>query len=258
MKYSNKVLVGIGLMLTMILAVGCAAVDEITRAVDDVSQAAGDITDAVGDAGEAVSDITDAVGGAGKAISDVVADLTDTIDGAGGAIDNLGADGSNSTEATPTPDGVVPTPEPISTPTPTITPAPDYAAMYRDDVVAAVTRYWAAWNAHDQVGINSALTNSSVETGLETIEEYKAASFAGRGWPDYPHITIKEVTYIMCDEVLCKLLYIIHSVPPDIGASTAAPFDADSYSWVRLVDGVWLNDKSVETWHDGFESTHRK
>ncbi len=162
-----------------------------------------------------------------------------------------------SIEETLDPKEVAPVEEPAAIPTPIPPPPPNYSVTYRDDVVAAVTRYWDAWNAHDQAGINRALTNSSIETGRETIEEYQAAASMGRGWPDYPHITIKEVTHIRCYEALCKLSYIIHSVPPDIGESTFPPFDANSYSWVRLVDGVWLNDKTSETYRDGFNSTHR-
>ncbi len=109
----------------------------------------------------------------------------------------------DSIEETLDPKEVAPVEEPATIPTPIPPPPPDYSVTYRDDVVAAVTRYWDAWNAHDQAGINRALTNSSIETGRETIEEYKAASLMGRGWPDYPHITIKEITHIMCDEVLC-------------------------------------------------------
>ena len=177
--------------------------------------------------------------------------ITPESDGSSGA-------GSISTEATPAPDRVVPTVEPTSTPRPTLTPVPDYAVMYRDDVVAAVARYYDARNDHDQAALDRVMTASSAESGYETIEQYKSDSFAGRAWSDYAFITIKEVSHIRCDEILCKLSYVIHAVPPGDGTGNTAPFDGDDYSWVRLVDGVWLADRSSETWRNEFTSTHRK
>jgi hypothetical protein len=167
-----------------------------------------------------------------------------------------GAD-SIPTEATPTQEPA-PTQEPTSTPRPTSTPVPDYATLYRDDAVAAVTAYHDARNAHDQAALERAMTASSAESGYHTIEQYQADSAMARGWSDFAHITIKEVTYIRCDEVLCKLNYVIHAVPPGDGTGNTAPFDGDDYTWVRLVDGVWLDDHSSETWSDEFRSTHRK
>lgn len=161
-----------------------------------------------------------------------------------------GAD-SIPTEATPTQ-------EPTSTPRPTSTPVPDYATLYRDDAVATVTRYYDARNAHDQAALERAMTASSAESGYHTIEQYQADSGMAHGWSDFALVTIKEVTYIRCDEVLCKLNYVIHAVPPGDGTGNTAPFDNDGYSWVRLVDGVWLDDHSSETWRDEFRSTHRK
>ena len=94
--------------------------------------------------------------------------------------------------------------------------------------------------------------------GLQTIEQYQSDSFAARGWSDFPLITIKEVSHIRCDEILCKLSYVMHSVPPGDGTGRNAPFYADDFNWVRLVDGVWLADRTSETWRNEFESTHRK
>ncbi len=165
---------------------------------------------------------------------------------------------SISTEATPTPDLVAPTQESTSTPRPTLTPVPTYADLYRDDAVAAVTTYLDARNAHDQAAMDRAMTTATVEEGLNTVERYQRVAFAGRGWGDYPIITINEITHIQCDEILCKLNYLIHSVPPGDGTGRTAPFDDTDFSWVRLVSGVWLVDITSETYLDEFQSTHRK
>ena len=153
---------------------------------------------------------------------------------------------------------VEPTQESTSTPRPTLTPVPTHADLYRDDVVAAVTTYLHARNAHDQAAMDRAMTTATVEEGLNTVERYQRVAFAGRGWGDYPIITINEITHIQCDEILCKLNYLIHSVPPGDGTGRTAPFDDTDFSWVRLVSGVWLVDITSETYLDEFQSTHRK
>ena len=160
-----------------------------------------------------------ALAACGKELPENNGGIAPESDGSSGA-------GSIPTEATPTPDRVVPTVEPTSTPRPTLTPVPDYAAMYRDDVVAAVTRYLDARNDHDQAALDRAMTASSAG-GLQTIEQYQSDSFAARGWSDFPLITIKEVSHIRCDEILCKLSYVMHSVPPGDGTGRNAPFYAD-------------------------------
>ena len=151
-----------------------------------------------------------------------------------------------------------PTATPLTTPTPTATPVPTYSVIYRDDVVAAVNRYLVARNAHDQAAMDRAMTTATVEEGLNTVERYQRVAFAGRGWGDYPIVTINEITHIQCDEILCKLNYLIHSVPPGDGTGRTAPFDDTDFSWVRLVSGVWLVDITSETYLDEFQSTHRK
>ena len=125
-------------------------------------------------------------------------------------------------------------------------------------MVAAVTSYLDARNDHDQAALDRVMTASSAESGLQTIEQYQADAFMGRSWSDFPFITIKEVSHIRCDEVLCKLNYVIHVVPPGDGTGNMAPFDGDDFSWVRLVDGVWLNDRTSETYRLEFQSSHRK
>ena len=114
-----------------------------------------------------------------------------------------------------------------------MTPVPDYAAMYRDDVVAAVARYYDTRNDHDQAALERAMTASSTESGYQTIEQYQTDSAMARGWSDYAFITIKEVSFIQCDAILCKLSYVIHAVPPGEGTgwwlSTYWPVDDRLY-----------------------------
>ncbi len=101
------------------------------------------------------------------------------------------------------------------------------------------------------------MTASSAEGDSQTIEAYQAGASMGRAWSDYAFVTIKEVSYIKCEEALCMVNYVIHAVPPGDGTGNTAPFDNNGSSWVRLVDGVWLEDRSKETHRSGFQSTHR-
>ena len=167
------------------------------------------------------------------------------------------ADGTFSMAETPTPvPSAIPIPEATPTPAPTSTPEPTFEDIYREDVIGALDTYFAAYHSRSQSALDSVTTAATSASEFTTVEYMKNSSAMTRGWRNYPDIDIVEVTHLKCDEVLCKISYDAVSNPPS--DSRDPSFDFSAWMYFRLVNGVWLEDHTHDTWSDEWDSTHRE
>jgi|GEM_PF-907650 hypothetical protein len=203
--------------------------------------------------------------GAGAGFEQGFADIDATIAAEAGHVDpsllTPEADGTFSMAETATPvPSATPIPEPTSTPAPTNTPAPTFEEIYRDDVIAAMHSYFAAYHTRSQSALDSVVTAATRAEGNNSVEQMQENSFMGRSWSDYPDIENVEVTHLQCDEVLCKIWYSATSVPPVENPVMGKdfPFEFESSGFFRRVNGVFLHDFSRETVTDEWDSTHRE
>jgi hypothetical protein len=149
-----------------------------------------------------------------------------------------------------------PIPEPTPTQAPTATPEPTFDEIYWDDVVAALDTYYVAYHTRSQSALDRVTTAATAKSELYSVEQMQNNSAMTRAWSDYPDISNVEATHLKCDEVLCKISFDAISNPPS--DSQDPSFDFSAWMYFRLVNGVWLEDHTHDTWHDEWDSTHRE